>query len=557
MKEGYDIFIKKPELLASFLESLQGQDARLIDWAEIDLRIQKILGFNTEVKNIWLNSFMTPLVKAADKDKISWLFDDDFVSGTFMVGERFDTQSFLFGNDRLNIRKWIHKEVKSELQRIVKMEGKTGRMFNFDNIKTYTEQEIGLPLEDIVFIMLFLTFPDGIRFMDKIPNQIYQDVFLRVISRIIWRHPYAYPHSDDEYNAKIEAISFKILPRISDLSLKELYSYSIAAGGLGIDMKSQASSVIDKTADNIIPYYYGEETEIERLERMFDKLSERAKRGLAIDSWSEFEQQIINSDKEIQLVWFHDDCAETIFDLLFFQKLLQTNPRLKIVSITRSGEHGQRFGNDSSSIDILKYLSNPALAPLMRIMVEEGRYSFSHKGPCWGAAVGPELSDEAIEYILGSEAVVVKGARSCEMLSGIKKDTYFAFMVCREYSETVTGVGAETGLSVFLKQEGGLPLFQGFKERHTRKQQLLGTKRKGNICLMTAAEHIEAIRSDEYKQIIDSFKGDKLQANTRIKEESERLGITISDFIKGIRVKYILKPHQIPESINRDINFAI
>jgi len=214
---------------------------------------------------------------------------------------------------------------------------------------------------------------------------------------------------------------------------------------------------------------------------MFADLRGKSDRPFAIDAWNDFEEKIINAKKPVQLTWFHDDLGETIFDLFFILRLLQTNPRLTVISVPRSGVFADlRYGNDASSGDMFgKFLANPVFLPLLRIMIEEGRFRFSNNGPCWGAVIGPELSDEVVEEVLRSDAIVVKGARSLETLTGINKDAYFALAVCREMSESITGVDSRTGAPVFIKQAAGLPLFQGFRQRQERDSAFVQKEKIG------------------------------------------------------------------------------
>jgi 2-polyprenyl-3-methyl-5-hydroxy-6-metoxy-1,4-benzoquinol methylase len=54
------------------------------------------------------------------------------------------------------------------------------------------------------------------------------------------------------------------------------------------------------------------------------------------------------------------------------------------------------------------------------------------------------------------------------MMQGINRDTYFGFMVCREFSEAVTGLFAEDTPLVFLRQPAGEKSFTGFRKRAER-----------------------------------------------------------------------------------------
>lgn len=523
-------YIESPLALAEFLESaIERGDADKLDKAEISSLVENVFQLEPETRDFLLESVMTPLIHPAPAEQIGLLFGDNFASGTFMLSERLQTLPFLFPSDNVNLRAWVHQQVSSELVRMRKTKEPQLRWLEM------TDGEFGLSLEDRVFLFLFLRGEDGMILLEKIPNQIFQDVFLRIISTLVWRHQYAWPHADAAYNDNMKDIAFAMLPQLTDLSLRDLFSYTVTAGVMGLDMKSVASaaSLIDRSADNFIRYYNGEESEAERLERMFTDLQRKAERPFAIDSWADFEQQIVNARHPVQLTWFHDDVGETIFDLFFIMRLLQHNSNITVVSVPRSDAYaGIRYGNDASSVDFFAhFLTHPRLMPLFRIMIEEQRFRFSREGPCWGAVIGPELSSEVVEEVLRSEAIVVKGARSHETLNGINKDAYFAQAVCREMSESITGVDGKTGMVVFAKQEAGLPTFQGFRSRHQRSEPLIGTGRHSWAVSMTVREYVDSFKSAQYKNLLGLFHGDRIRLNKYIKTISEKTGLTIAQVI--------------------------
>lgn len=524
-------------ILAEYLGEISARkiESNTVDWPIIEKQIIEALGLeNQDIASMVLNSIFRPLIQTAPREKIRELFDEGFVSGTFNLNERLEQPPFIAKEDNENLREWVKKQVDLEVSRMMKADPFKMRWLHL------IKQESPLELSDRIFLMLFLKFEDGKRLMDKIPNQLFQDVFIRMISIFLWRHPYAYPDSDADYNAKAASIALKMLPRIQNLSLKELFNYSLAAGALAVDMKSSASaaSTINKTTGNIIFYNIGDETEEARLERMFSELSTKASRLIGIDSWTDFEKQIVNSNKPVKLVWFPDDVAETIFDLLFIQKLLETNQNLSVVMVPRTGLHGYRFGNDASSKDIFSFVNLNKTDTFMSLWqnIFDQRFTFSNSGPSWGAVCGPDLSEEVVDHILDSEAILVKGSRSYEMLQGINKDAYFASMGCREFTQSCTQVDSELGLLLSIYQPAGLPSFSGFRNRHLKEAPLFPTDRLGNVTTMTALEFQKAIHSPQYQQILKQFP-DKLTANHWIKSEATKSGKTIAKVINDYSIE--------------------
>ena len=528
----------KPLELVKYIESIKDPDkaVRVASGQGQDV-ICDILKVNKAARPAFISRFISPRMPAASPDKIERLFDKGFIPGTFYVGERLFNADFLRPEDRIGtFRQWIHAQVKSELGRIKR--ASPSHIQNAVNC----EATYGLPLEDLVYLTLFLKDEKGVMLMNKIPNQIFQDIFLRIISYYLFGDPYGYPDTELAFNARMASVVKYVIPQVKGYSLKQLFNLSVAAGALGIDLKSSASAASAINVNNVIPYFNGEETEQQRLERMWLDLEKKSERSLAIDFWPEFEEQVVKAKRPITITFFHDDYGETMLDLLFIEKLLKTNSNITLISVPRSG----RYGNDATPEDITENLST-GLATLL----QQGRYRISSKGPSQGAASGLEFSDEVVDLVSASEAIIGKGARSYEMLQGIKKDGYFSYMVCREYSETVTGVDSDTGLSVFIKQEAGLPTFSGFKQRNKRQMPLVGAGRVGWVASMTAKEYEQAVKDEKYKAIVQQFDGDKLAANQWLLDEAGNRGLTVSQVILGSNVG---TPEEIGNSINAVID---
>ncbi|MFH1505270.1 MAG: hypothetical protein ABIH08_07820 [Candidatus Omnitrophota bacterium] len=155
-------------------------------------------------------------------------------------------------------------------------------------------------------------------------------------------------------------------------------------------------------------------------------------------------------------------------------------------------------------------------------------------GLAGGAVSGLDLNRLVANLMLKRTkkvVLLVKGARSYEMIPGINKIAYFLFAVCREISESVTGVDAKTGLPVCIRQEPGLPSFQGFRQRHTREYPLYPTNRVGWAASMTTREYLTAIGSKQCYKIINKFNGNQLRAARWIVEQSTKKGLTVAEFI--------------------------
>lgn len=474
----------------------------------------------------FIDTVLGSSVPPAKKGKLAKLFDDDFETGTFFLSERLKQPDFIASADNLPFKEWVFRCVHNEICRLCEAEE------NASLLLKDKEQEFGVKVEVFVFLSMFLKHDKLNKMLvELVPNQLYQDVFTKLIAFFMYEDANKYPYVERSYNEKVEAVSLAIIEQFYDVSLLDLLKYSIAAGSLGVDMKSSASaaSPIHKSINNIIFYnLFENETFQEKIVRIKNSLDKKVSESFVIDFWKEFETEFVFAKSPKTLLWFHDDVAETVFDLFFIQQLLSANENLKIISVPRSGKHGIRYGNDASSIDIKRYLSLPVFSKLST-QFDSGQYGYSECGPCWGAVHGLQLSEEVVDLVLDASAILVKGSRSYEMLQGIKVPAYFASMVCRDFSESVFDIDAELGSSIFIKQEAGLSSFQGFKFRNRRSRKL-PSGRSIMLCLMTAKEYAYAVHHENYKKIVQRFEK-QLDANLWIKNEAKKLGITIAEFI--------------------------
>ncbi|MFA5100676.1 MAG: ARMT1-like domain-containing protein, partial [Candidatus Omnitrophota bacterium] len=528
-------FGTSPSDLARFLYIIQeaGIDLDRDYENEIETVITGILRIRATKEKI-LAAFLYRFHAPLSRESLSRFVDTDY-EVPFTVGERANKPLFLPEAERLPLRDWVASAVKGEMAKL------KGAGLVYPSCEEMILNQYGARVSDLAFLALYLRAENDQRLMDLIPNHAFQDYLLRIMSLFIHGSPYLcfdlnpLAHPERAFNVKIGKVVSSILPRLKRLSLKEALSYSLAAGALGLDLKSAISAASLLSDEGFIKFSSGAESHRQRVNRMYLQLKERAQRPWAIDFWPEFEREIVRSAEPCILVCLHDDYAETMFDLLFLQKLLKLNPALTVVSMPRA----YQYGNDASYEDVVEAINMSCLEDLasrwpwlgaltdlqrkiasarviklpsrplspkpdflktpvfrsLRRYIKEGRFILLPEiGPTAGVVEPLKLSQEALDWIMKSKALFVKGARSYEMMQGIKKVAYFGYMVCREFSEAVTGIDSAKGYSVFIKQEAGVPSFRGFKQRHTRTIGLFDTGKKGQVALMTAREYAEAIR---------------------------------------------------------------
>lgn len=116
------------------------------------------------------------------------------------------------------------------------------------------------------------------------------------------------------------------------------------------------------------------------------------------------------------MVLFTDDYFETVIDLKLAERLLRTEPNLRIVAVPRA----VRVGNDASAADILHLLRRDTFR-LLLLYASQGRFSVELSGPLSGTLCGHRLSERAVRLILKADVLFVKGTRSYECLQGVLK----------------------------------------------------------------------------------------------------------------------------------------
>jgi len=527
------IFLRK----AGMLENHSGKTLDLIladiacnssrldnySWDAIDKALSNEIGKINDER--LPDAVMSSSIRPAQHEKLALILPENYTPGTFFLSERLSQPSFISEKDNSPIYDWICSAVSNEVNRLRKAYP------SIYELMKNKESNCKININDYVFDSLFMRLKNGKRLIEVVPNQIYQDVITKLISNFIYGDVNKYPYVEKDYNEKVEAISYAIADKIKGYPLFKLFSFSVSSGSLGVDMKSSASaaSPIKRSLSNIIFYDAGfEETSTQREKRMFKQLSLMAARDFAINDWEDFSNDIVEAKQPVTLVWLHDDCAETIFDLLFIQELLSHNENVSVISIPRSGKHGIRFGNDASSMDFLRHLGMATFSKL-KAFYEIKRYSFSEDGPCWGAVYPPHFSNEMVSILTKCDAVVVKGSRSYELMQNVGLNAYFASMVCREFSESIFDVEAESGLSIFVHQLPFLPSFQGFKKRGERTRIISGDK-KLMLCTMTTKEYRQAIQSNQYKKIVSRFETQE-EANKWIVKSANMKGLSIDKII--------------------------
>ena len=150
-------------------------------------------------------------------------------------------------------------------------------------------------------------------------------------------------------------------------------------------------------------------------------------------------------------------------------------------------------------------------------------------GPAGSGINAYELAPHILKALASADVVLFKGARSYEMMQGLRASTYFAFSVLHTYTETVTGIDAWECPAVVVRQEPGVPSFDGFRARAWRKRAAAGDRVIG-LARMTAVEYLAALGSEYYARLVASGPS-RDGVNESILEAAEASGRSFAEVI--------------------------
>jgi uncharacterized protein with ATP-grasp and redox domains len=428
-----------------------------------------------EIENILVQLILGIPDNVAKRDDIVTLFSADYEPGTFMIGEIKDLPDFFPIGAKLGYDRWIRQEIRNDLQRIkIVLAQKTHPRLPLNETSLqYIEQE--------VIEILDHQLRDGSRLCDQIPLQEYTDVFRRIILLLLTGNPNVEINTYEKLDQIGRELALRILSEVRKYSLSDLLKISIASGLLGLNLKTYASATSKIYPRNIIPIQVDMSLD-EQIDDIKRQLIEKATEKMAIDYWSKYEKEILNSQRKTTIAYFTDDYVETIFDLKFIETQLHRNKNLILYLIPRF----MRYGNDASYTDVMRLLEEPTFEEA-RSFSQGGKLRVCEDGPRSGTVNGLSVSQQVANILKASDCVVVKGARSYEMLQGIRKVAYFGFAVCREISESVTGIDAEKGKLVFIRHAPGTRSFEGFRDR-INHPYISDTGRKFYLSAVTAMD---------------------------------------------------------------------
>jgi len=457
--------------------------------------LKKKYCFNTDTDTttlMFLKKILGIPEDLAGESDIIELFGHHYIPGIFFISERKKRPNFILPEDNLDYDSWIRNEVKRDLISIVQASDLN------ETIKTKIRNEFKT-IQDEVISILNYRIHNSKELNEIISHQEYPDILRRIISFVLTSDPEKIFDTYQEMKKIGKIVAIDIIEQWNDqIDLYYCLKASVASGLIGLDMKSYSAAVSKIYNTSIIPLKCGETIQ-EKVSKIKEKLEGKINEPMGIDFWKEYQKDVLNTDNDIYMASFTDDYIETIFQMKFYEKQLEYNPKLTIHAIPKDS----CYGIDISYDEIIKLLKEPVFTQLKEFF-NSGRFLVCSKGPKMGVVNGQKISNEVASILKKSDVVDVKGARSYESLQGIQKIAYFGFAICREISESVTGIPAESGKLVFIRQDPGIHSFKDFQFRAFKKTKTKSGRIFG-LARLTANEYALQIQRNNNNLLLENM----------------------------------------------------
>lgn len=390
-------------------------------------------------------STFAKLTGCRNQNYVDLLIEQDNIFDTFTLQEKFDSPPYL--SDSLNKDEIIRKDIN-----------------DFLSIATKKNYIVCDDLHDIIDFILkeassfFSAQIENRKISEMIYFIEYPDIINNIIEYCLLGTYEKSLHIYKEFNNLGKELCTDILKKLSkeSLSLKEYLTISISSGLIGIDLKG-TSSAASSFAGIGVPLMVANETIKQKQLRIYDFL--KSKSNYVIDDWNYFEE-VIYSDRPVNILWFTDDYIESMFDLLFISKVVEEKRNINITIVPKNGQHG----NDASFKDISDLLELEVYSDL------SAKVKLCGDGSTLGLVNVLKLSSECQKLIENSDFIIIKGCRTHEISQGcIDKPTFVAFSIVREFTVSETGYSATDCPLFFMKLPPYAKSYWGFKGRHEGK----------------------------------------------------------------------------------------
>ncbi len=380
----------------------------------------------------------------------------DYEPGTFTLEEITPGSAFLRRPESIDL--WLSRVVSDELALI--------KPYHADLIGDRTSREITQQVRRLLVCGVGGNLPS---LGHATWYQEYSDIILRLIATVLTGDPdfefISYPNLTCESSDLIQEV-IRRLAHVRQPMLEDWLHLSVAAGLVGVDEKSKhsATSEIDTQAAISISSQGSKQDEL--VSSIADQLWTAAKTRTRIDASMTFFHQLTSSSwRRFRLLSLPNDYIETLFLLRFYSALLKEYTNIEIDFVPRS----IRYGNDFCYADWLQLSRNSDFREMFDGIARSSNFRVHCFGPKLSTVNLRKVDPRVMSIMTAADLADVRGARNYEMMQGINKEAYFSFMVCREISESVTGLRASDAPFVFIRQRAREKSFEGFRKRRMNR----------------------------------------------------------------------------------------
>jgi hypothetical protein len=367
-------------------------------WPEIELGVQQAI---TE-------ALLSQERDIAQIDDVSRYFGPPRFPGTTSIGLR-QRDPVVFQDTTESVYEtfpdWVERSIRKILD---KMEGKgflpAGVVLSGNN---------GGEIVQKVKRLLELKTSDGVPLCEAIPQQMYEDIFIRMVVLLLnGEISGETANLYKEFNALCQRIALALIRRMEERGMigtqvrqfAKIIQLAVLSGYVGINLKSSASAASTLLNRNLVPL---KEEWIRSMEAVrgvceadicavADRLlavSENIEGQFGLEALSHYQEEVISTPSPTLLVFFCDDYMESIIDIKRFEVMIGANPQLTVHFVPRSG----RYGNDIAYEDLEVILQERTFASLQQ-HIKAGRFVISPHGPKSGCIdprfLGRELINE-------------------------------------------------------------------------------------------------------------------------------------------------------------------
>jgi hypothetical protein len=370
-----------------------------------------------------------------------------------------------------------------------------------------------------VRIILDFKDNDGIPLCELIPQQMYEDVFIRIIMMIIEEDAAPdEPHLYLTFNRICHRLAMSLIScldtdgalRSTDSDIRQLIHIAVLSGYVGINLKSSASAASTLLNRELIPIekkwikdmrsvHAVSAQDLDNISKQMISISRRSGQSFGLDSIHMYFQEVVDATGPTLLVFFSDDYMESLIDLKRFEIMMDRNHQLHVLFIPRNG----RYGNDFAYEDMPEVLNDPVFEKLL-LHRQHRRFFICPNGPMAGCIDVRYISTKLIEQIerLSQGKILIfetKGCRNFEMLQGrLSAPWYTSFNCNRALSIRTVGIDMEP---VFLRIPPGLKAYDGFVDPQAGSTPSGDTKGV-QFARMTTRDLYKALESKTYLELM-------------------------------------------------------